>query len=175
MYIKTNQNNDILQYPYSLTDLRLSHPGTSFPEIITDELAGEFGVVFVNETSIPSYNSETEKLVEKDPIFQNGQWSRVWEVVQLTQEEIDANNESRRGSMIVSRFQAKTAVYNAGLLDDIESLINNANTDPVIKFAWNDAQEFRRNSPSIALIAQQLNLTDEQLDQLFIDAANITA
>jgi len=104
--------------------------------------------------------------------------------VEMTQEEIDALEASRavdpvaelerkRAGMVVSRFQARAALLNAGLLDAAEAAV--AQADAVTKLAWADALEFRRNSPTIAALAGIVGLTDEQIDNLFIAAGKIQA
>lgn len=80
-----------------------------------------------------------------------------------------------RERMIVSPFQAKAALLQAGLLDQVTALINDPTTDPVIPLAWNNVTEFKRTSTMIASLASKLNLSDTQLDNLFTAAAKITA
>ena len=81
----------------------------------------------------------------------------------------------QRQGMVVSRFQAKAALAQAGLLDSVETLIKNAETPLVARLAWQDAQEFRRLSPTIETIGHALGLTDAQMDQLFETAKTIEA
>lgn len=76
---------------------------------------------------------------------------------------------------VVSRFQAKAALLQAGLLTQVETLIADPATDAVTKLAWAEAVEFYRNSPTIATLAAALGLTSGQIDNLFITAANISA
>lgn len=76
---------------------------------------------------------------------------------------------------VVSRFQARAALHLAGLLDQVEALMADPQTDPLARLAWTDAQEFRRTSPTLVAMASALSLTDAQLDQLFITAAGIEA
>lgn len=78
-----------------------------------------------------------------------------------------------RSGMVVSRFQARAALHGAGLLSAVETAV--ANADPITQLAWTDAQEFRRNSPTIAALAEIVGLTDEQIDNLFITAGQIRA
>jgi hypothetical protein len=75
----------------------------------------------------------------------------------------------------VSRFQARAALYQAGLLDQVETLMSDPATDMIAKLAWADAQEFKRESPTIKALAAELGLTDTQLDDLFRQAATIDA
>lgn len=74
----------------------------------------------------------------------------------------------RRERMKVTRFQAKAALMQAGLLETIEQAVQDAD-DPLITLAWQEAS-FDRMSPFIAQMAGAAGLTDEQIDELF-DAA----
>ncbi len=73
----------------------------------------------------------------------------------------------------VSRFQAFAALEAAGLLSAATALVQAQGG--VALLAWNNAIEFRRNSPTINTLAGALGLTAEQLDALFISAAQIEA
>jgi hypothetical protein len=74
---------------------------------------------------------------------------------------------------VVSRFQAKAALLSEGLLDQVEAIIADPATDAMTKLAWDEAVQFQRNSPTIATLAAALGLTDQQVDDLFIAAAQI--
>lgn len=78
---------------------------------------------------------------------------------------------------IVSRFQAKAALLNAGLLSQVEAIIAHPATDAMTKLAWAEAIEFNRQSPTVLGLAAALTppLTSQQLDDLFIAAAQINA
>ena len=73
----------------------------------------------------------------------------------------------------VSRFQARAALHLAGLLTAAEAAV--ASAGPMVQIAWADAQEFRRDSPTIATLAASIGLTEAQIDDLFREAAQITA
>lgn len=75
----------------------------------------------------------------------------------------------------VTKFQAKAALHLAGLLDSVEPLMASPDTPQLARLAWQDAQEFRRTSPTVLAMAQSLGLSDSQLDELFITAAGIDA
>lgn len=70
----------------------------------------------------------------------------------------------------VSRFQARAALHQSGKLAEVETAI--AESDVITQMAWQGAQEFRRNSPTILALGDQLGL---DLDALFIAAAQIQA
>jgi len=74
---------------------------------------------------------------------------------------------------VVSTFQAKAALLEAGKLAQVEAYINAAGTDPVVKLAWDTVQVFRRESLMVMAVAIELNLTSAQLDALFTRAAQI--
>ena len=73
----------------------------------------------------------------------------------------------------VTPFQAKAALFAAGLLPAVEAAI--AAAPKVAQLAWSDATEFTRDSPTIATMAAALGLTDAQVDALFIAAKAIEA
>ena len=78
----------------------------------------------------------------------------------------------RRESMKVTRFQAKAAMIQAGLLDDIQVAID-ASEDPLVALAWSEAG-FERLSPFVAQMQAAIELTDSQLDELFDAAGGVT-
>lgn len=80
-----------------------------------------------------------------------------------------------REGMVLSRFQARAVLREQGLRSQVETLIENPETDPLVVDAWNDAQEFRRASPTIEAIAQDLGLTDDEVDAMFVAGAKIEA
>lgn len=80
---------------------------------------------------------------------------------------------AERAAMQCSRFQAKAALLSAGLLPQVEVEI--AAADPMTQLAWLEAVEYRRNSPTILALAAALDLSDEQVDDLFRAAMQIEA
>lgn len=89
--------------------------------------------------------------------------------------ELADRDWKRREKMIVSRFQARAALHLAGLLEAVETLMQSPDTPALARLAWQDAQEFRRTSPTVQTLASALGLTDAQLDELFAVAAGIEA
>ena len=73
----------------------------------------------------------------------------------------------------VTRFQARAALWLAGLLDDAEAAISQAH--PLSRIAWEQANVYRRDSPTVISIGQQLGLSEADIDELFKTAASITA
>lgn len=96
---------------------------------------------------------------------------------ELTPEEIAALPPSQPPAVpqSVTRFQARAALHLAGLLEQVEAMIADPATPVLAKLAWQDAQEFKRTSPTIAAMSAGLGLTEQQLDDLFTTAAGIDA
>ena len=67
--------------------------------------------------------------------------------------------------MKATRFQAKAALLQAGLLNDIQAAID-ASEDPLVALAWSEAG-FERLSPFVMQMQVDIELTDAQLDELF--------
>lgn len=75
----------------------------------------------------------------------------------------------------VTRRQAKRALLAAGKLGDVEDALS-ALPSPAKEAAlidWNDAANFERDNTLIAAMAAALNLTSEQVDDLFRTAATL--
>lgn len=78
-----------------------------------------------------------------------------------------------RQTAVVSRFQAKAAILQAGLMPAVTAAV--AAADDLTQLAWAEAGEFRRFSPAIMALATALGLSEAQVDDLFRAAALITA
>lgn len=76
---------------------------------------------------------------------------------------------------VVSRFQGRAALHKSGLLKQVETIIADPETDPMVVIAWQDATEFRRDSPTVAALAVPLGLSETDLDDLFRQAITIEA
>lgn len=74
----------------------------------------------------------------------------------------------------LSRFQARAGLMQRGLLADVEALV--ASSSPLAQLAWAETIEWRRDSPTLNSLAKDgLGLTDAEIDELFIEAAQIQA
>lgn len=76
----------------------------------------------------------------------------------------------------VTRAQGKAALITSGLWSDVESYVDSI-TDPTEKalalVALNDTTHWQRSSPFLNSAAAALGLSDEDLDNLFIQASEI--
>ena len=71
----------------------------------------------------------------------------------------------------VTMRQARLALLNAGLLDDVEVVIAAAGREAQLE--WEYAAVVDRSNPAVAAAQQQEALTDAQIDDLFREAAKL--
>lgn len=78
---------------------------------------------------------------------------------------------SAEREIVVSRLQAKAALLQMGLLDQVEALM--AGLDAMTQLAWREATSFHRQSPLLNALSAYVTwpdgtvLSDADLDQLF--------
>lgn len=80
-----------------------------------------------------------------------------------------ANAATVKVPQSVTMRQARLAIHNAGLSFNVEQAIANAN-DEITRITWDYAQEVKRNDPHVISIGASMGLTEEQIDNLFIQA-----
>lgn len=68
----------------------------------------------------------------------------------------------------VSRFRARAVMQMAGILEAADTVV--AEMHPLTRIAWIDAAYFRRDSPNLISVAQQLGLSNAQVDDFFRQA-----
>lgn len=76
---------------------------------------------------------------------------------------------------VVTMRQARLALLAAGLLPQVEAAIN-ALPDPprtAARIEWDYSNEVHRDKPFVQMLGTALGLTGEQLDALFIEAAQL--
>ena len=73
----------------------------------------------------------------------------------------------------VPMWAVRTVLQNDGLFDQAQALVE-ASTDNALKNVWEYGNFADRNSNAIATLSAALGLTSEQVDQMFIDANNLS-
>ena len=84
------------------------------------------------------------------------------------------NDEMRARNPVpqqVTMRQARLALLKAGLLDYAEAAIASAGREAQLE--WEYAAVVERSNPVIAIVQQQQGVTDEQIDDLFREAAKL--
>jgi len=75
----------------------------------------------------------------------------------------------------VTRFQALAVLAAGGYLDTVRTYIATLDQNNVQRLAWENATDWERTSPTLNALAAMLNLTDTQVDDLFIAASQVSA
>ena len=73
----------------------------------------------------------------------------------------------------VTPYQARIALLEAGLLDQLTDLMNDPSTPTAAKIAWEYATVWMRNSVFITSLGPSLGLSEADIDNLFIAAAQV--
>ena len=160
----------------SEADIRASNPLTVFPH----PFVPVEGYEPVLDDDAPLHDALTHELRWGEPQPDgDGVWRRACAVVPLPDDVAAANLEARRLSrvpQVVSRAQGKVALIQAGLWAQVLAFVA-AIPDPVeravAEVTLHDTQEWRRDSPFLASAAAALDLSEAQLDELFITAGGL--
>lgn len=75
--------------------------------------------------------------------------------------------------MQVTIYQGRAALINAGLFDRVKTAVDNLGHASLAYQAFEYANHWHRDSPFIAQLAAALGLTDAEVDELFIAAAQM--
>ena len=70
----------------------------------------------------------------------------------------------------ITPLQAKLQLLKLGLLDEVEALVSNDRTSQLY---WEYASVVERDNAVLLLMAEQLGLTSEQVDEMFIEASKL--
>lgn len=112
----------------------------------------------------PAYNSDTQHLSGKVlQILPDETAAYVWTVVENPPPVVPQQ---------IQMWQARAILLRAGLLGAVDQAVKAA-TNPEIEIAWEYAPNVVRNSAFVSAMADTLGLTDEQIDNLFIEGAKI--
>lgn len=71
----------------------------------------------------------------------------------------------------VTARQVRLLLLQNNLLDEVEAMIQTQNQS--VKIQWEYATRFERNDPLLNQMAETLNISQEELDQFFIEASKI--
>lgn len=171
MWVRTTDN----KIYYTHSEIRAAFPEISFPEILNEESIEFAGLAEIKIMPSPQYDPATHKLVENSPRIVDGEWVKDWDVVELTETEKVAYKKSLVPDSVTMR-KGRITLHRAGLLSQVEAAISAIPDESVrteAKIEWEYAQTIDRNSPFTLLLGNALNLTEDQLDDLFISANEI--
>jgi hypothetical protein len=139
-YALLNPDGTLKRYPYTLTDLRLDNPNTSFTQTISDQIAEEFGAYPVQSTRQPDYDYTVN--LSSTAIKQGDQWVEEWISTPATPEEIAERTDNKAAEVRSIRNQKLAACDWTQLAD--------SPLDPDGKAAWALYRETLRMIPQQA-------------------------
>ena len=90
--------------------------------------------------------------------------------VEISAEEVATLGIVQKVPEEISMYQAMQTMKNHGLWEDFKTLTQ---TNEEVKDVWLTASTIRRDYPMIADTQAAFNITDEQMDDLFIEASAI--
>jgi len=134
-----------------------------------EEICNERGYFLVIDHGVPSYNKDTHKLVERRFNFDGKNDIVEYIINEKTPDEIEAQRKALIPKTITPR-QARLALLQATLLDEVEAMVA---TDKSMSIWWEYSLEVERNSEHIINAGLALGLTEEQLDNLFIEGSKL--
>lgn len=90
MFIKTDNQNNIVAYPYSLDQFRAENTNRSLPKFLNNRFLATQNVYPVYPAEKPEYDEITQFLArENTPHRVEGEWKIAWIIKNKTQEEIN--------------------------------------------------------------------------------------
>lgn len=90
--------------------------------------------------------------------------------LEAIQSEQVANELANRMNMTISPRQARLILLRYGLLDDIEDMLS---TDRAMQVWWEYSLDIKRSNEHIINAGMALGLTDEELDNMFIEGSKL--
>ena len=136
---------------YTIQEIRQENPNMSIPDC-TD--CSSLGFEFLEEVEQPK--QEGFYAVEVAPINNK----QTWELREIPKEVPQA----------ITPLQSKLQLHKLGLLDDVEALVTG---DRTAQLYWEYALVIERDNEILLMMATQLGLTSEQLDDLFIKGSKL--
>lgn len=125
------------------------------------------------------YKSKTGEIYAYETEQERQEWGAP-ELVEMTEAEVGEHLNPPPPPPVVpeqvSRAQGKAALITVGLWPDVLAFVESI-TDPTEKalaeVALSDTTHWRRDSPTLQATATALDITSEQMDDLFITASSI--
>ena len=155
-------------------EFRAMHDNVVFPFVMAPSVLNEFGADAV--LAAPAPTVAENQTYSRNGATQDvkGNWVYAYAVRNLTQEEITTRTAGQVPQQVTMR-QARLALLQAGLYATVNNTIANLTGDvgDAARIEWEYSQTVQRRYPLIETLSSLLNLTEEQLDTLFIQAAKL--
>ena len=101
MFIKTDNQNNIVTYPYSLEQFKQENNNTSLPRFLNNNFLGTKNVFPVYKDVKPEYNDITNRLVQhSQPKKTEGTWLIGWNVVAKTEDQVTSDFNIEKNKLL---------------------------------------------------------------------------
>ena len=127
----------------------------------------DYRVVFNSE--IPQYDKVTQMCVEVSPTKTGEDYFRSYEIINKSEAQIANERKASVPTQITPR-QLRLQLLSSLLLDEVETMCN-TNREMQIWFEY--SLDFQRSHPMIEAMAVQLGLTQDNMDNFFIEASKL--
>ena len=98
---------------YTIGQLRRDNPNVSFPKDIPAETLASFNVYPVKRTPAPDIDSKTHRHTQ-DIAQVNGEWTQVWNTVELPLDQASDNIRAHRDSLLANSDWIVVKAYENG-------------------------------------------------------------
>ena len=99
MFVKVDDKDNVLKYPYSFGNLRMDFPNVSFPADVNDESINQLYVYRVQQTERPVYDDTVSTLIDSVELV-NEKWIQKWIVENLSEELAILNVRRKRNRLL---------------------------------------------------------------------------
>ena len=99
-YVKYDDDNAVVSYPYNIEQIRADNPNTSFPASFTDAILQDQKVSVVAPSTPPSIDGLVSTITEINPALVDGVWTQQWQSSQVSQSKAEENVRRRRTQLL---------------------------------------------------------------------------
>lgn len=147
---KSGEDEDAVNHPYG------------WAQAASDDERASIGVASIVEPSPPAPGL---RIIGTRLIDEDGAPTRIYDTEPVTTPV----------PQIVTPRQLRLALLGAGKLAQVQALIDSGNAPPEAVISWEYATEFLRTDPMLNQLASAVQppLTSDEIDQLFVAAAQI--
>ena len=100
MFVRVDDKDNVLRYPYTFGNMRMDFPNVSFPADVNDESINHLYVYRVQQTERPAYDDTVNTLVDSVELV-NEKWVQKW-IVENVNEELAILNVRRKRDRLLS-------------------------------------------------------------------------
>jgi hypothetical protein len=146
MFIKTDSNNKLVAYPYTLDMFRQEHPNTSLPKFLNNRFLAANNVYPVYASVLPEHDGVSTYLVKNTVpyLLEDNSWAVDWLILDKSAESIQSEFQEYKAEFRKTiNHERDVAIYQVVYVD-----INETTTVPV------DVRENTHDIQNIAGVTQ---------------------